>query len=110
MIGFSSGDIKFHIFTEFSVPAIIHYNFGLNDKQFIVDPASNDLDGWFKSLISQIYSFLSLPPVAIYLPFGEIDKQFKLESLTLKEYLTVTLGFQIFNLPSHPTVAKYGYY
>jgi len=40
----------------------------------IVEPASNSLVAYFMSTISQIYNFLSLPPVAIYFPLAEIDK------------------------------------
>jgi len=39
-----------------------------------VQPASKTLAGLVKSVTSQITKFLSLPPVAIYLPFGEIAK------------------------------------
>jgi hypothetical protein len=53
---------------------------GLNEIWKIVDPASKSLEGCDKSLISQIYNFLSLPPVAMYFPLGEIETPFMLES------------------------------
>jgi len=46
----------------------------------MVEPASKSLDGCDKSLISQMYNFLSFPPVAMYLPFGEIETPLTLES------------------------------
>jgi len=53
-----------------------------------VDPASNSLEAVLKSLMSQINNFLSFPPVAIYLPLGEIETPLALDSWALKVYLT----------------------
>lgn len=72
----------------------------------MVVPASNSLEAALKSLMSQINNFLSFPPVAMYLPLGEMETPLALDSWALKVYLTYMLVFQIFNLPSHPTVAK----
>jgi len=38
----------------------------------MVDPASKVLKGYLRSATSHKFNFLSLPPVARYLPFGEI--------------------------------------
>jgi len=72
----------------------------------MVDPASKSLEGWERSLMSQMYNFLSFPPVAMYFPLGEMETPLMLASWALKEFLTWMLVFQIFNLPSHPTEAK----
>jgi len=72
----------------------------------MVDPASNSLEGVERSLESQMYNFLSFPPVAMYFPLGEMETPLMLDSWALKVFLTWMLVFQIFNLPSHPTEAK----
>jgi len=87
-IGLVADDIKSQILTPYSVPAATHYNLGLNEIWKIVDPASKSLEGWDKSLISQIYNFLSLPPVAMYFPLGEIETPLILESWALNVFLT----------------------
>jgi len=46
----------------------------------MVEPASKSLEGWFKSLISQMNNFLSFPPVAMYFPLGEIETPLMLAS------------------------------
>jgi len=46
----------------------------------MVDPASNSLEGVVKSLESQMYNFLSFPPVAMYFPLGEIETLLMLAS------------------------------
>jgi hypothetical protein len=53
----------------------------------MIDPASNYLNGSFKSLISQIFNYLSFPPVAKYFPLGLIATALILPSCDLKVYL-----------------------
>lgn len=98
--------IKSQTLIPFSVPAATHYNLGLKAMEKMLDPALNSLEGAAKSLMSQMYNFLSFPPVAMYFPLGEIDTELMLASWALKVFLTYMLVFQIFNLPSHPTEAK----
>lgn len=72
--------IKFQILTPCSVPAATHYNLGLKANPKMVDPASNSLEGAERSLMSQTYNFLSFPPVAMYLPLGEMETPLMLAS------------------------------
>lgn len=65
--------IKSQTLRAFSVPTATHYNLGLKAMVLMVAPASKDLDGWLKSKMSQMYNFLSLPPVAMYFPLGEME-------------------------------------
>lgn len=58
--------------------------------------------------MSQMLSFLSLPPVAILFPLGAMATWLMLPSWALNEYLIWKLRLQIFNLPSHPVDTKYG--
>lgn len=44
----------------------------------MVLPASMTLMGSFKSAMSQMYNYLSFPPVAKYFPLGEMATEFKL--------------------------------
>lgn len=71
-----------------SVPAATHYNLGLKAMEKMLDPALNSLEGAAKSLMSQMYNFLSFPPVAMYFPLGEIDTELMLDSWALKVFLT----------------------
>lgn len=79
-IGFSLDDIKSQILIPFSVEALTHCNLGLKEIWLMVDPASNCLKGSLKSLISQMFNYLSFPPVAKYLPFGLIETELALPS------------------------------
>lgn len=74
----------------------------------MVDPASNSLEWMVRSLMSQMYNFLSFPPVAMYFPLGEMETPLMLALWALKVFLTYMLVFQILSLPSHPTEAKKG--
>lgn len=67
--------IKSQTLIPCSVPAATHYNLGLMAKALICPPALKSLETVDKSLTSQMYNFLSVPPEAIYLPLGAIDKQ-----------------------------------
>lgn len=53
-IGFKEVLIKSQILTAFSVPTPTHYIFGLKAIWLMVDPASNSLELWVRSKISQI--------------------------------------------------------
>jgi hypothetical protein len=74
----------------------------------ILHPASIVLIGSLKSVISQIFNYLSLPPVARYFPFGLMATELTFPSCGLKVYLIWKLVFQTLSFPSHPTEAKYG--
>jgi len=87
VIGLVEVLIKSQIFTWLSVPTATHYILGLKAIWLIVEPASNSLELWVRSKISQMYNFLSLPPVAIYFPFGEIETELQFPSWALKVYL-----------------------
>ncbi len=80
--------IKSQTLTVVSVPAATHYNLGLKEMTFIVCPASNSLPVCERSAMSQIYNFLSFPPVAIYLPLGEIETVLIDYSWALNVFLT----------------------
>jgi len=67
--------IKSQTLTPFSVAAETHYNLGLNPIELMVEPASKLLIGYLRSVTSHKLSFLSLPPVAKYFPFGEMATQ-----------------------------------
>lgn len=86
-IGFSLVDIKSQILIPFSVAALTHCNLGLNEIWLMVEPASNCLNGSFKSLMSQMLRVLSFPPVAKYFPFGLIETELAFPSWALKVYL-----------------------
>lgn len=79
--------IKSQTLTLFSVPTATHCIFGLKAIELMVEPASKDLDGWERSKMSQMRSFLSLPPVAMYFPFGEMETWLMFPSWAFKEYL-----------------------
>ncbi len=66
------------------------------------------LIGSLRSVTSQTFNCLSLPPVARYLELGEIATVLTHPSWGLKVALIWKLVFQILSLPSHPTDAKYG--
>lgn len=74
----------------------------------MVPTTSNVLNGSVTSLISQIWTLLSFPPVAKYFPFGLIDTQLIFPVCGLKLYRMEKLVFQILILPSQPTLTKYG--
>jgi len=71
----------------FSVATDTHYNFGLKQIWLIVEPASNVLIDYLRSVTSHKYNFLSLPPVTKYFPFGEIETKLTKPSCGLNEYL-----------------------
>lgn len=64
-----------------------HYNLGLKQIWLIVHPVSMVLIGSFKSVISQMFNILSLPPVARYFPLGEMATELTFPSCGLKVYL-----------------------
>jgi len=92
------------------VAAAIHYIFGLNATLFTELPAFNSLNSSLKSVKSHTLTVFSFPPVAMYVPNGAIAKELMLSWWALKVYLIEKLWFQIFNLPSQPAVAKYGFF
>lgn len=75
--------------------------------ELMVEPASNSCLGFWRSDTSQTYSFLSLPPVAIKLPYrGEISTALMLFSWAFKANRMVKFKFQTLSQPSHPTLTK----
>lgn len=66
------------------------------------------LMGSLRSVTSQMWRDLSLPPVARYLLLGEMATVLTDPSWGLKVDRIWKFVFQIFSLPSHPTEAKYG--
>lgn len=75
-MGFSWSYPKSQTLTPESRAAETHYNLGLNYIELMTDPASMVLIGSLRSVTSQIWIDLSLPPVARYLLLGEIETVF----------------------------------
>lgn len=71
-IGFSLSLPRSQTLIPFSVAAETHCNLGLNWIWLMVDPASMVLMGSLRSVTSQTFNYLSLPPVARYLELGEM--------------------------------------